>query len=481
MVNSTAIEKALAGMSDKDIAQFAAFLAAKAGEGSTDTPASFVRQYVGARYVPVFADPLEWDSGRAYEALTIVTHQGNSYTSMQPVPPGVDIANADYWAMTGNFNAQIDAYIKEVQAFDQRIRANEQGVEDNMAAIREEVRNRQAAIASEESARQRADMELANRINEIERTPYMANEHGRSAVFIGDSFMAASTSYPQKLAYFVCQLTGWTMYNYAVGGTGWVDEGGVSRNFSQQLDQAANIAIGAENVDYVIIGGGFNDWNETSPALTYNQLYSAARATLKKAGTLFPNAKIVCVPMMFRNYGVDIHMHDLYSAIVAGLNAANVAYQLVTNAYLWQLGFKNVDGVHPTVDLYKIMAQYVVSWVFGGDVKTDRLYSLPFNNANVNGTLVFFNTNGIMTCSIGNIVVANMTAGSIVTIANNVPLFAASQYTQRIPVINASGAHVGQVVFSGSSVLYVSHISVTSATTYNGGSTVYPLWVKSPQ
>ena len=26
------------------------------------------RQYIGARYVPVFADPVEWDNVRQYEA-----------------------------------------------------------------------------------------------------------------------------------------------------------------------------------------------------------------------------------------------------------------------------------------------------------------------------------------------------------------------------------------------------------------------------
>ena len=49
----------------------------------TDAPAKGVRQYVGARYVPVFANPLEWSDTREYEPLTIVTYQGNSYTSMQ--------------------------------------------------------------------------------------------------------------------------------------------------------------------------------------------------------------------------------------------------------------------------------------------------------------------------------------------------------------------------------------------------------------
>lgn len=73
------------------------------------------RQYVGARYVPKFADPAEWDNIRQYESLTIVTHLGNSFTSKKPVPAGVDISNTEYWVNTGNYNEQIDAYRKEVQ------------------------------------------------------------------------------------------------------------------------------------------------------------------------------------------------------------------------------------------------------------------------------------------------------------------------------------------------------------------------------
>lgn len=74
-----------------------------------------VRQYIGARYVPLFADPAEWDDKRTYEPLTIVIHQGNSYTSRQYVPAGIDITNNEYWALTGNYNAQIEQYHQEVQ------------------------------------------------------------------------------------------------------------------------------------------------------------------------------------------------------------------------------------------------------------------------------------------------------------------------------------------------------------------------------
>ena len=88
-----------------------------------------VTQYIGARYVPLFADPLEWSNTNAYEPLTIVQHEGNSYTSRQFVPAGIDISNEDYWALTGNYNAQIEQYRQEVQAFDSRITAAQSAAE----------------------------------------------------------------------------------------------------------------------------------------------------------------------------------------------------------------------------------------------------------------------------------------------------------------------------------------------------------------
>ena len=72
------------------------------------------RQYIGARYVPKFADPIEWDSARGYEALTIVTYLGNSYTSKKEVPAGVSISNNEYWVATGNYNAQVAEYTEIV-------------------------------------------------------------------------------------------------------------------------------------------------------------------------------------------------------------------------------------------------------------------------------------------------------------------------------------------------------------------------------
>lgn len=72
-------------------------------------------QYIGSRYVPIFADPIEWDIHRSYESLTIVTHDGESYTSKCNVGPGIDITNTRYWAKTGAYNAQVEQYKAEVK------------------------------------------------------------------------------------------------------------------------------------------------------------------------------------------------------------------------------------------------------------------------------------------------------------------------------------------------------------------------------
>ena len=72
-------------------------------------------QYIGSRYVPIFADPIEWDIHRSYEPLTIVTHDGESYTSKCNVGPGIDITNTRYWAKTGAYNAQVEQYRSEVK------------------------------------------------------------------------------------------------------------------------------------------------------------------------------------------------------------------------------------------------------------------------------------------------------------------------------------------------------------------------------
>lgn len=128
-----------------------------------------VRQYVGARYVPLFGrtgeESIQWDNTKPYEPLTIVLYQGNSYTSRQYVPAGIDIANEEFWANTGNYNAQIEAYRAEVQRFDERISENSHAIEELEQDLNAETENRE-----------NADIAINNRINGIEENGWVTTE-----------------------------------------------------------------------------------------------------------------------------------------------------------------------------------------------------------------------------------------------------------------------------------------------------------------
>jgi hypothetical protein len=77
------------------------------------------RQYIGARYVPIIDG--EYNSEKVYEPLTIVTYNGSSYTSKKSVPAGTLPTNTEYWALTGNYNAQVEAYRQEVLDFKEEL------------------------------------------------------------------------------------------------------------------------------------------------------------------------------------------------------------------------------------------------------------------------------------------------------------------------------------------------------------------------
>lgn len=102
------------------------------------------KEYIGARYVPLFADPIDWDKTNTYEPLTIVSHAGNSYTSRQYVPKDIEITDESYWALTGNYNAQVEQYRKET------------------ATVK-------AELETETTTRENADTALSNRITPLEK------------------------------------------------------------------------------------------------------------------------------------------------------------------------------------------------------------------------------------------------------------------------------------------------------------------------
>ena len=299
-------------LTDEQMQVLAQRIAAMA-DTPTDAPAKGVRQYVGARYVPVFANPLEWSDTREYEPLTIVTYQGNSYTSMQYVPTSISIADTAYWALTGNFNAQVEAYREEVRAFDDRINANAAAINANAAAIKANA----AAIAQEKTDRT-TNVMLA----------------------FGDSYGVDTISQgPVWCEITANKLQATELHNYCVGGATFNTT--KEKNFFVQVDKAISEIKNPEYVKYVGIVGGTNDGS--------NSITDAIVSLVAKINSAFPNAVI--------GIGLNASKQDIlsYGAKQKRIAALNLNGNFDTPVFIDSVVYTQLandcmmnDNIHPT-------------------------------------------------------------------------------------------------------------------------------------
>lgn len=197
------------------------------------------RQYVGARYVPKVVG--EWNKALQYEALSIVTYKGNSFTSKVPVPPNIEIGNTQYWVNTGNYNAQVEAYRQET------------------AQLNNDLNN-----------------EIINRKNDTKD----------NILWIGDSY---SVNYNHKLPNGVRDmLNAKNWYEYSKGGAGFAGAwAGASFNDLIEMAKKEMSANQKEMIKYVYIVGGANDssfsWADIKPKVI---------STVQNARNSFPNAQV---------------------------------------------------------------------------------------------------------------------------------------------------------------------------------------------
>lgn len=208
------------------------------------------RQYVGARYVPKVMG--EWNKALQYEALSIVTYKGNSFTSKVPVPANIDIGNTDYWVNTGNYNAQVEAYRQET------------------AQLKNDLSN-----------------EIINRKNDLNNEIInRKNDTKDNILWIGDSY---SQNYNHKLPNGVRDmLNAKNWYEYSKGGAGFAGAwAGASFNDLIEMAKKEMSASQKEMIKYVYIVGGANDssfsWTEIKPKVI---------STVQNARNSFPNAQV---------------------------------------------------------------------------------------------------------------------------------------------------------------------------------------------
>lgn len=255
------------------------------------------RQYIGARYVPIFGrkgeDGIEWDDSAPYEPLTIVLYQGNSYTSRQYVPAGVAITDESYWAQTGNYNAQVEQYRQTVLGFDSRISA----VESVGTQLRNAIDEVAGALptddfSSSETVKDYIDSAIGSI---VQAQKYM--------IVVGDSWSNRDTHYIDNgigWADIVAQKMNLSLVNKAISGRGWLNGQSTNQDFLSQLIsvETNNPDVNPNDVAYIIAFGGINDYNASIGFdARYNEIIEAIRAFINYANAKYPNSKIIINPM----------------------------------------------------------------------------------------------------------------------------------------------------------------------------------------
>ena len=298
-----------------------------------------VREYVGARYVPLFADPIEWNDKRTYEPLTIVEHEGNSYTSRQFVPLGIDISNDDFWALTGNYNAQVEQYRQEVLAFDGRITKNTNDIAKN-----------------------------ANDIAAVKTVADNLGSHvGTEFIVIGDSWSDTDPSTTTYIKWPVTfqKYTRMNIHNYARNGAsvvGSTPDPGKSGNFLGQVNKAIDdTSFDHSKVELIVIMGGVNDYRSGRTFSDVAEAWSGHIASLTAA---FPKARIVS----FLNYQIFLSRDEW--------NWTNLAKRIIRersgcpvhSMIGWVSGSQFIeDKVHPNDAGYRQLCSNMIACCFGGN------------------------------------------------------------------------------------------------------------------
>lgn len=266
------------------------------------------RQYVGARYVPKVMG--EWNKALQYEALSIVTYAGNSFTSKVPVPANIDISNKSYWVNTGNYNAQVEAYRQQTAQLENRLNS-----------------------------------EIIDRKNDTKD----------NILWIGDSY---SVNYNHKLPNGVRDmLNAKNWYEYSKGGAGFSGAWG-GASFNDLIEQAKNemSASQKEMIKHVYIVGGAND-----SSFSWTQLKKNVVSTVQNARNSFPNAEVCFI---FASCAYDTY-RDLFTKTKNMANDNYVPCIFAMPYYYLTGAFYNTDNLHFTEEATNYIINVISSLLCG--------------------------------------------------------------------------------------------------------------------
>lgn len=224
-------------------------------------------------------------------------------------------------------------------------------------------------------------------------------------VTFGDSYADSTTpqnTWPYWLHQYIPTLT---LKNYAVSGAGFnVD----TRTFINQINTAnTDTTLDKNKVKLAVLAGGRND------ILDYNTAKNKIQECVNQMITIFPNARILIVPMLYDASYIDANGRTKLSGLTNGAETITTHTpntETLKFAYLWLKGSTECigsDKIHPNQLGAQTIAKYIYDGAYDNYKPRQAMIDTVFGDAKGFITL----QNGIVTYDIAG-TVPNIGAGN---------------------------------------------------------------------
>ena len=213
-------------------------------------------------------------------------------------------------------------------------------------------------------------------------------------VTFGDSYADSTTpqnTWPYWLHQYIPTLT---LKNYAVSGAGFnVD----TRTFINQINTAyTDGTLDKNQVKLAVLAGGRND------ILNYNNAKTKIQECVNRLITIFPNARILIVPILYDAGYIDGNGRDKLAGLTNGseeITNHTPNTETLKFAYLWLKGETNAiasDKIHPNQLGAQTIAKYIYDGAYDNYKPRQAMIDTVFGDAKGFVTL----QNGIVTYDI---------------------------------------------------------------------------------
>lgn len=198
-------------------------------------------------------------------------------------------------------------------------------------------------------------------------------------VTFGDSYADATTpqnTWPYWLHQYIPTLT---LKNYAVSGAGFnVD----TRTFITQINTAyTDNTLDKNQVKLAVLAGGRND------ILNYTNAKTKIQECVKRMITIFPNAQILIVPMLYDDNYVPADTREKLAGLTHGANEITnhtPNAETLKFAYIWLKGETNSvdsDSIHPNQLGSQTIAKYIYDGAYRNYTPRQEVYKTNFGGA----------------------------------------------------------------------------------------------------